>query len=92
MLSLAQLRVATRPISLAAAPENILPDEVILEYVLAEPASYCLALTRAHAETVKLPCGQGQIDRSILPTRNDRQRGQSSYGRKGRGLAGVPYA
>ncbi len=46
MLSLPQLRVATRPLSLAAAPENVLPDEVILEYVLAEPALYCLALSR----------------------------------------------
>ena len=89
MLNPAQRRVASRPLSLPAAQESILPDETILEYVLAEPASYCLALTRAHAEIVKLPAGQGQIDKSILPTRNDAQRGQSSYGRRGRGLAGV---
>ncbi len=65
MLNPAQRRVETRPISLAAAQGNILPDETILEYVLAEPASYCLVLTRTQAAIVKLPAGQGLIDKSV---------------------------
>jgi hypothetical protein len=39
MLNPAQRRVETRPISLAAAQESILPDETILEYVLAVSAT-----------------------------------------------------
>ena len=65
MLNPAQRRVETRPISLAAAQESILPDETILEYVLAEPASYCLVLTRTQVAIVKLPAGQGLIDKSV---------------------------
>ena len=65
MLNPAQRRVETRPISLAAAQESILPDETILEYVLAEPASYCLVLTHTQVAIVKLPAGQGLIDKSV---------------------------
>ncbi|MGA2611049.1 MAG: CHAT domain-containing protein [Terriglobia bacterium] len=66
MLNPVQRRVATRPISLTAAQESILPDETILEYVLQEPASYCLALTRTHAEIVKLPAGRGVEWRAVV--------------------------
>lgn len=65
MLNPAQRRVATHPISLAATQQSILPDEAILEYVLAEPSSYCLALTRERAAIVKLPAGEAQIDESV---------------------------
>jgi len=65
MLNPAQRRVETRPISLAAAQESILPDETILEYVLAEPASYCLVVTHTQVAIVKLPAGQGLIDKSV---------------------------
>ena len=63
MLNPVQRHVETHPITLAAAQESILPDESVLEYVLAEPASYCIALTRNHATIVKLPAGQAQIEK-----------------------------
>ena len=65
MLNPVQRQVETHPITLAAAEESILPDECILEYVLAEPGSYCIALTRAHATIVKLPAGQAQIEKLV---------------------------
>jgi CHAT domain-containing protein len=65
MLNPVQRHVETHPITLATAQESILPDESILEYVLAEPASYCIALTRNHAAIVKLPAGQAQIEKLV---------------------------
>jgi CHAT domain-containing protein len=65
MLNPAQRHVATHPISISAAQESILPDETVLEYVLAEPTSYCLALTRRQAAIVKLPAGKAQIDKAV---------------------------
>ena len=65
MLNPVQRHVETHPITLAAAQESILPDESVLEYVLAEPASYCIALTRTHAAIVKLPAGQAQIEKLV---------------------------
>ena len=53
MLNPVQRHVETHPIALATAQESILPDESVLEYVLAEPASYCIALTRTHATIVE---------------------------------------
>jgi len=57
--------VRAQPISLAAAQQSLLPDETIPEYVLAEPASYCLVLTRMQAVIVKLPAGQAQISKTV---------------------------
>ena len=65
MLNPVQRHVETHPITLAAAQESILPDESVLEYVLAEPASYCIALTRNRATIVKLPAGQAQIEKLV---------------------------
>jgi len=65
MLNPSQRQVETHPIALASAQESILPGESVLEYVLAEPASYCIALTRTDAKIVRLPAGQAQIERLV---------------------------
>ncbi len=65
MLNPSQRHIATQPVSLKAAQQSILSDETLLEYVLAEPASYCLAVTHEMAAVVKLPAGRTQIDNVI---------------------------
>ncbi|HEY6271055.1 MAG TPA: CHAT domain-containing protein [Terriglobales bacterium] len=52
----------THPIPLALAEASLSPDESILEYVLAEPNSYCLVITRDRALIVTLPAGQKAIE------------------------------
>jgi CHAT domain-containing protein len=65
MLNPVQRHVETHPIELTAAQESILPGEIVLEYVLAEPSSYCIALTRTDAKIIKLPAGQAQIEKLV---------------------------
>ena len=38
------------------------PDELLLEYVLNEPKSFCLAITRGRAEIYTLPAGREKIE------------------------------
>jgi CHAT domain-containing protein len=49
-------RLAGRPanISSASVRSRLRPDEVLIEYVLAKPASYCIVLTREHTRLVQL--------------------------------------
>lgn len=54
-----QRSVTTHPVALSAAQQSLLPDEAVLEYVLAEPASFCLAFDQTQSQIVKLPAGQG---------------------------------
>jgi CHAT domain-containing protein len=61
-----QRRDATDSVSLKAAQAALLPDEAILEYVLADPNSYCLAITHDDAQIVRLPAGRKQIEQSVL--------------------------
>jgi len=57
-----QRGVTSRPVALKTAQASLLPDEAILEYVLAEPDSFCLALTRNDAVVVRLTAGRQQIE------------------------------
>ena len=56
-----QRGVTTHPVVLKTAQASLLPDEAILEYVLAEPNSFCLAVTRNDAVIVRLAAGRKQI-------------------------------
>jgi CHAT domain-containing protein len=60
-----QSRDATESVSLKAAQAAILPHEAVLEYVLADPNSYCLAITHDDAQIVPLPAGRKQIEQLI---------------------------
>jgi CHAT domain-containing protein len=46
---------ARRTISLAEMRKALAPDETLLEYVLADPRSYCLVINREQARIVVLP-------------------------------------
>ncbi len=60
-LSPSRPTVMASPIALTAAERSLKPDEAILEYVLADPASYCLVITRTKSAIIKLPAGRKQI-------------------------------
>lgn len=45
-------------IGIARVQQSLSPSTVILEYVIADPQSYCLAITRSSARIVELPARQ----------------------------------
>jgi CHAT domain-containing protein len=51
----------THPLDLPAVQRSLDTDEVILEYVLAEPAAFCVVITRDAATIIKLPAGRNEI-------------------------------
>ena len=61
-LSSEQRSVTTHPVALKTAQASLSNDEAILEYVLADPTSYCLALTRSASAVVRLRAGRKQIE------------------------------
>jgi CHAT domain-containing protein/predicted negative regulator of RcsB-dependent stress response len=56
--------VPLKPISLEMLQQALNPDEAVLEYVLSEPHSFCLVITR-QAFRVKTLAGRRQIERTI---------------------------
>jgi CHAT domain-containing protein len=62
------LQLATRraePVKLAKLETSLRPDEMVLEYVLDEPRSFCLHITRATAAVSTLPAGRKQIEDAV---------------------------
>jgi CHAT domain-containing protein len=60
-----------RPAALRTIQAILSPDELVLEYVLAEPHAYCLWITRKRAGLAELAAGRERIDvltRSYLNT------------------------
>jgi len=53
------------PVDLARLQSSLHPDEVVLEYVLAEPQSFCLRITRGTAAVSALPAGRRQIEQLV---------------------------
>ena len=51
-----------RPIPLRTLQASLRPDEMLLEYVLDEPQSYCLRITRTSAAVVVLPGGRKRVE------------------------------
>ncbi len=51
-----------RSVPLHTLQRSLHPDEMLLEYVLAEPQSYCLRITRGGAVIIVLPAGRKRID------------------------------
>jgi CHAT domain-containing protein len=76
-LSSDQRSVTTDPVPLSTAQASLLPDEAVLEYILAEPASYCLALTRNDAIIVRLASGRKQIEQLTSQYLSDVMAGKS---------------
>jgi len=52
----------THPIGLVTLQTNLDANQAILEYVLAEPQAFCIAITRGQATIVRLPAGRKQIE------------------------------
>ena len=58
------LRQQVQPIPLARLQRALGGDEAFLEYVLTDPDSYCLAITRDHIEVLHL-AGRSQIGKQV---------------------------
>lgn len=55
-------RVLEEPIELDKLQASLRPDELILEYVLEEPNSFCLVVSQQGARLITLPAGRKQIE------------------------------
>ncbi|HTS10411.1 MAG TPA: CHAT domain-containing tetratricopeptide repeat protein [Candidatus Eisenbacteria bacterium] len=63
--ALRSLATHPRPVQLTDLKSVLQPTEMILEYVLEEPRSYCLRITRNRATVVPLPADRSKIVRAI---------------------------
>jgi CHAT domain-containing protein len=59
----ANQRLLAQPALLKAVQEDVKPDEVLLEYVLDDPNSYCVSINRSGAHVRQLPTGRREIER-----------------------------
>jgi CHAT domain-containing protein len=55
-------RLPVQPASLANVENDLHPDEVLLEYVLDDPISYCISVTRRGAHVHVLPIGRKEVE------------------------------
>jgi CHAT domain-containing protein/tetratricopeptide (TPR) repeat protein len=55
-------RLSVQPATLAKVENDLHPDEVLLEYVLDDPTSYCLSVTRHGAHVQALPMGRKEVE------------------------------
>lgn len=53
------------PSTLRDVQKSLRPDTTILEYVLDDPASFCLYVTHRHAGVVSLPASRAELDRLV---------------------------
>jgi CHAT domain-containing protein len=53
-----------QPVALAELQHDLPPGQAVLEYLLAEPHSYCLSVTRDHASIIEIP-GKAQITKAV---------------------------
>jgi CHAT domain-containing protein len=51
-----------QPVDLDKMQGALLPDEVVLEYVLADPTSFCLVIDQKQAVIAALPAGEKEIE------------------------------
>ena len=59
---LQQAAIHARLVDLATLRRSLQPDEMVLEYVLDEPSSFCLRITRTSAAVTVLPEGRRRIE------------------------------
>jgi CHAT domain-containing protein len=55
-------RLSVQPAALANVENALHPDEVLLEYVLDDPISYCISVTRRGAHVQALPIGRKEVE------------------------------
>jgi len=74
-----RLRQQTQPIPITRLQKALATDEAILEYVLTDPASYCLVISRDNARVFKLASRAQigkQVDQVLVALRKDRPSGE----------------
>jgi CHAT domain-containing protein len=54
-----------RVVPLSSVQKSLREDEMLLEYVLGEPQSYCLRITRTYADVVVVLAGRKQIEKFV---------------------------
>jgi len=54
-----------KPVDLGKLRKSLLPDEMILEYALDEPNSYCLTINREYSRIAVLPGGRKRIEQLV---------------------------
>ena len=54
-------QLSVQPAALANVENDLHPDGVLLEYVLDDPISYCISVTRRGAHVQALPIGRKEI-------------------------------
>jgi CHAT domain-containing protein/tetratricopeptide (TPR) repeat protein len=59
----ANTRLPTQPAPLKIVQDDLKQDEVLLEYVLDEPNSYCVSISRKNAFVRVLPTGRKEIEK-----------------------------
>jgi CHAT domain-containing protein/tetratricopeptide (TPR) repeat protein len=55
-------RLPVQPAVLSKVENDLRPDEVLLEYVLDDPISYCISVTRGGAHVQALPIGRKEVE------------------------------
>jgi CHAT domain-containing protein len=55
-------QLSVQPAALANVENDLHPDEVLLEYVLDDPISYCISVTRRGAHVQALPIGRKEVE------------------------------
>jgi CHAT domain-containing protein len=56
-------QVSVQPAALANVENDLHPDEVLLEYVLDDPISFCISVTRRGAHVQALPIGRKEVEK-----------------------------
>ena len=56
-------RLPVQPAVLSNVENDLHPDEVLLEYVLDDPISYCISVTRRGARVQALPTGREEVEK-----------------------------
>ncbi|MGC1646382.1 MAG: CHAT domain-containing protein, partial [Candidatus Sulfotelmatobacter sp.] len=56
-------RLPVQPAALANVENDLHPDEVLLEYVLDDPSSFCISVTRRGAHIQALPIGRKEVEK-----------------------------
>ena len=58
-------RLPVQPAALTNVENDLHPDEVLLEYVLDDPTSFCITVTRRGARIQALPVGRKEVEKQV---------------------------
>src|SRR6202035_4855549 len=58
-------RLPVRPAALTTVENDLHPDEVLLEYVLDDPISFCISVTRRGTRVHALPIGRKEVEKLV---------------------------